>query len=247
MRRIGRTKPADASQVQGAVGDGTSMVAEEDIAYAQLTRLLSVPRLASLYRVVKTRFQVAQGSAHNWEHVRRVVINAALFCEKEGANPDIVMAGAILHDIGFVLVPGDPRQHNVHGASGCHAFLGDWSPAQREAISRCILKHKGRFPGFVSGEPETQEEKVVCDADQVDKFGWVGLLQCAKVYAEYGMHGVERFQTLAGLAEGLHQASGIHLYTESARQFARRRAEPDLARAASRLEEELSLYLGWKD
>ena len=156
------------------------------------------------------------------------------------------MAGAILHDIGFVLVPAEPKKHDIHGATGCHAFLDEWTPVQREAIARCILRHKGRFPGYSSGEPETLEEKVVCDADQVDKFGWVGLLQVVKVDAEYGYKGVEKFKTLAGLADGLAEAGSMHLYTESARRFARERAEPDVARAAARLKEELALYQGWK-
>jgi hypothetical protein len=230
----------------GREAEGADMVTEQAVAYAELDRVLGMPRFARLYEDVRTRFLAIQGIGHNWEHVRRVVINAALLCRQEGADPDIVLAAAILHDIGFVLVPAEPKKHDVHGAAGCHAFLSDWTPAQREAIARCILKHKGRFPGYQSGEPETLEEEVVCDADQVDKFGWVGLLQVVKVYAEYGTRGMERFQTLAGLADGLSQATGIHLYTESARRFVADRAEPDLARAAARLKEELSLYLGWK-
>ena len=214
--------------------------------YTELDRVLQAPRFARLYDDVKARFLAGEGPGHNWEHVRRVVVNAAHLCKEEGANPDIVMAAAILHDIGFMLVPAEPKKHPIHGANGCHAFLGDWSPAEREAIAKCILKHKGRYPGYAGAEPETLEEKVVCDADQVDKFGWVGLLQVVKVYAEYGYKGVEKFKTLAGLADGLAEAGSMHLYTESARRFARERAEPDVARAAARLKEELALYQGFK-
>jgi uncharacterized protein len=214
--------------------------------HAELDRLLGEPRLARLYAHVRASVRPVEGIGHNWEHVRRVVVNAALLCREERADPDIVMPAAVLHDIGFVLVPGEPKKHPLHGAAGCRAFLGDWLPAQREAIASCILKHKGKYPGYAGDEPESLDEKVVCDADQVDKFGWVGLLQVVKVYAEYGAKGMERFQTLAGLADGLEQAGDIHLYTESAKRFARDRAQPDLAGAAARLKEELSLYLGWK-
>jgi uncharacterized protein len=214
--------------------------------HAELDRLLEAPRLARLYEQVRARFLPVEGIGHNWEHVRRVVVNASLLCKEERADPEIVMPAAILHDIGFVLVPEEPKKHPLHGAAGCRAFLDEWLPEQREAIARCILKHKGRYPGYSGDEPETLDEKVVCDADQVDKFGWVGLLQVVKVYAEYGAKGMERFKTLAGLADGLEQAGEIHLYTESAKRFALDRAEPSLAGAASRLREELSLYLGWK-
>jgi uncharacterized protein len=214
--------------------------------YAELDRMLETPRFARLYGEVRARYLSVEGIGHNWEHVRRVIINAAYLCKEERADPDVVLAGAILHDVGFVLVPSEPKKHHLHGAAGCHAFLGDWLPAQREAISRCILKHKGRYPGYEGAEPETLEEKVVCDADQVDKFGWVGLVQVLKVYAEYGSKGMERFRTLAGLADGLAEAGKIHLYTEAAKRFALERAEPDLGRAAARFKEELSFYLGWK-
>ncbi|HET6414181.1 MAG TPA: HD domain-containing protein [Anaeromyxobacter sp.] len=215
------------------------------IVYAELDRVLGAPRFARLYGEVKARFLAHEGIGHNFEHVRRVVVNAAHLCIEENADPDIVMAAAILHDIGFMLVPSEPKKHHLHGASGCHSFLGEWTPAEREVISKCILKHKGRYPGYAGPEPETLEEKVVCDADQVDKFGWVGLLQALKVYAEYGHMGMEKFKTLAGLADGLSEAGKIHLYTESARRFAQERAEPDLTRASLRLKEELSFYQGF--
>ena len=214
--------------------------------YAELDRILAEPRVSRVYEEARARFVAKQGIAHNWEHVRRVVVNAAHLCLEERADAEIVLPAAILHDIGFALVPEEPRKHHLHGAQGCHAFLVEYPLAQREAISSCILRHKGRFPGYGEAEPQTLEEKVVCDADQVDKFGWVGLLQVVKVYAEYGQKGMEKFKTLAGLAEGLSEAGTMHLYTESAKRFAAERAEPKVARAAARLKEELSFYLGWK-
>ena len=213
--------------------------------YADLDRILEAPRFARLYGEVKAKFLANEGIGHNWEHVRRVVINAAHLCREEKADPNIVMAAAILHDIGFMLVPSEPKRHHLHGASGCLTYLGDWPLAERQAISKCILKHKGRYPGYSGPEPETLEEKVLCDADQVDKFGWVGLLQALKVYAEYGHMGMERFKTLAGLADGLSEAGRIHRYTESAKRFALERAEPDLTRASLRLKEELAFYQGF--
>jgi len=218
---------------------------DPEAVYSQLDSVLKEPRFAHLYEEVKARFLATDGIGHNWEHVRRVIVNAAYLCQEEKANLDVVMAGSILHDIGFVLAPAEPKSHHLHGASGCYQFLGAWTPTERDAISRCILKHKGRFPGYEGNEPDTLEERVVCDADQVDKFGWVGLLQTVKVFAEYGCKGMEQFKSLAGLAEGLGRTARIQLYTESARRFVRERAEPDLSRAGARLKGELSLYLGW--
>ncbi len=140
---------------------------------------------------------------------------------------EIVMPAIILHDIGFVTHPHEPKKHPINGARECFRFLDDWTPEQRERISSCILKHKAKYPGYEHTEPETLEERVVCDADQVDKFGWVGFMQSLKVYVEYGIKGNERFKTLSGLAA--------------------QKSDPDFMEVSTKLTEELSLSEEWKE
>jgi uncharacterized protein len=210
-----------------------------------LDAALSEPRLGRLYATARDLFLAHRGLSHDWDHVKRVLINAARFTAEERARRDIVIPAALLHDIGFLTNPKEPKQHHVHGAEGCIAYLGEWNPEDRRVIAGCILKHKGKFPGYTGMEPQSLEEKVLCDADQIDKFGWVGLLQVVKVYAEYGAALFKNFDTLAGLADGLEEASHIELYTEAGRRMAAELAEPSLAEASRRAKAELRLYEEW--
>jgi HD superfamily phosphodiesterase len=216
--------------------------------YDELNRRLEEPRLEKLYRAVRSAFNEKNPIAHNWEHVCRDILHAVEIGLEEGADMDIVLPAIILHDLGYVTHSHDPRQHPLHGSRECFQFLEDWSTEDQQKISACILKHKGKYPGFEHEQPETLEEKVVCDADQVDKFGWVGFMQMMKVYVEYAyLMGMERFKTLAGLAEAMTHIEGVSLYTESGKRLAAARSEPDFVEISRKLFEGLTLYANWKE
>ncbi len=215
--------------------------------HTALNGMLAEPRLRNLYLAVRDAFAAKGPSAHGWEHVRRVTVNAVPIGLAEKADMEIVMPAILLHDIGFVTNPDEPKKHPEHGARECYRFLSDWNREQQDHISQAILKHKARYPGYDGIEPDTLEERVVCDADQIDKFGWVGFSQMIKVYAEYGANGVERYQRIAGLADGLEHLSEIHLYTDTGRAMAAKLSEPDHLTLARKLREELSLSEDWSE
>lgn len=205
------------------------------------------PRLRDLYQAVRSAFESRGPSAHGWEHVRRVIVNAAYIGREEKADMSIVMPAIILHDIGFVTNPDEPKRHPEHGARECHTFLTAWDEESRDKIARCILVHKAAYPGYRNMEPETLEEKVVCDADQLDKFGWIGLIQMVKVYAEYGSQGIERYQSIPGIVDGLRHLSSISLFTETGRRRAEELRGPEHLETARKLEDELDLSEGWNE
>lgn len=214
--------------------------------YNDLNTRLQEPRLKDLYRTVEKLFLVQDAIGHNWEHVRRDILNVVYIGREEHADMNIVVPAMILHDIGYVTHTHEPEMHPVHGSRECYRFLDAWPDDQKDSISSCILKHKGKFPGFEHSEPETLEEKVVCDADQVDKFGWVGFMQMLRVYVEHAAKGKEEYKTLTGLAKGMKKQKAIRLYTETGKKMAAERAEPDFSTVAEKLEEELEFYEDWK-
>jgi len=216
--------------------------------YEELNHRLEEPRLRKLYQSVRSAFNEKNPIAHNWEHVRRDILHALWIGLEEGADMDIVLPAMILHDLGYVTHSHDPRQHPLHGSRECFRFLNDWSAEDQKRISACILKHKGKYPGFEHEQPQTLEEKVVCDADQVDKFGWVGFMQMMKVYVEYGyLMGLERYKTLAGLAEAMTHIEGVSLYTETGKRLAAARRDPDFLEISRKLSEGLTLYENWEE
>lgn len=220
---------------------------DQQSVYTALNTMLEQPRMLALYRKVRSAFVAQDSVGHGWEHVRRVIVNAAWIGREENADLEIVIPAIILHDIGFITNPEEPKKHPEHGARECRRFLGEWTEEHQEAIAQCILKHKAVYPGYSGVEPVTLEEQVVCDADQLDKFGWIGVTQLVKVYVEYGIQGAERYKRHAGLVEALRHLSEIRLYTETGRRIAAERAEPDHVNTALRLEEELSLSENWQE
>lgn len=215
-------------------------------AYITLKNLLAEPKLAKLYSTMKTKYQGLKIS-HNWEHIMRVTLNAVVLGTKEGANLGLVIPAALLHDIGFITNPTEPKKHNEYGAIACYSYLTEWNESEQKKISDIILKHKGKYPGYTAYEPSSLEEKVLCDADQIDKLGWIGLLQVIKVYDEYGSLGYKNFDTLRGLAEGIEEAAHIELYTDAAREKAKSLREPSYHQISNAVLAELSFYEGWKD
>lgn len=219
---------------------------EQQQIFKELNRFLSEPRLRRLYTEVEAAFKKHDLGAHDWEHVKRVIMHSVEIGLEEHADMSIVIPAAIQHDLGYATNPDDPEQHPVHGARECHQFLDDWSPKDRDLIAGCIRKHKGKYPGYANSEPETREEQVVCDADQIDKFGWVGLFQMLRVYAEQGMIGMEPYDTIAGLAGGIANQGSIAFYTEAGKRLAADLADPDFGEIARKVADQLSRYEGWR-
>ena len=119
-------------------------------------------------------------AAHDRAHVERVVTTARQLADAEGAQMDVVVPAAWLHDC--VVLPKD-HPHRAHAAQraaeAAKGFLVDegypeqWIPN----IEHAIAAHS--YLGDVV--PETTEAKVVQDADRLDALGAIGLTRCFTV------------------------------------------------------------------
>ncbi|MDE3088280.1 MAG: HD domain-containing protein [Chloroflexota bacterium] len=121
-------------------------------------------------------------SAHDFDHVLRVLALAERLARAEGADIEIVHAAALLHDIA--------RAEEDATGSGDHAQMAapraralliarGVAPARADAVAHAIAAH--RFRGNVS--PQTLEAKVLFDADKLDSIGAIGV---ARAYAVSG-------------------------------------------------------------
>jgi uncharacterized protein len=115
--------------------------------------------------------------AHDAQHIERVVANAQKLAGTEGADLDILIPAAWLHDC--VHVPKDsPDRARASGLAADHALtlLAGWDyPAQHfPAIHHAIEAHS-----FSANIPtQTTEAKVLQDADRLDALGAIGLSRC---------------------------------------------------------------------
>lgn len=120
-------------------------------------------------------------SAHDFDHVLRVVNLAEKIARAEGANAEIVRAAALLHDIGL---DQGRAGHETSAANRAKEILREhgYDESFVEAVAHAIESHR-----FRSGPtPQTLEAKVLFDADKLDSIGAIGV---ARAYAFGGHRG----------------------------------------------------------
>ena len=133
----------------------------------------------------KAFFNDARGS-HDWDHTHRVYRLCERIGSAEGADMDVLLSAAYLHDI------ARGRQDSSNGAL-CHAEAGarmaasvvadlPMSDARKENILHCIQAH--RFRG--QSPPRTLEARVLFDADKLDAIGAVGVARAFLFAGEVG-------------------------------------------------------------
>ncbi len=153
-------------------------------------------------------------AAHDEGHVERVIRIARFIAEREGADVEVVVTAAKLHDIAR-----DAENHAVESAKVARKILieagKDWKFI--EAVVHAIEAHS-----FSSGvEPKTLEAKVLSDADKLDAMGAIGV---ARAFLYSGEKGRSIEDTLKHFEEKLLRLKDM-LYTETARKMAERRHE----------------------
>ena len=85
-------------------------------------------------------------SAHDKEHVYRVLYTALAIAKKEReADVDVLIAACLLHDIGRQEQVADPKVcHASAGAKKAYDFLKEkgFSDEFSKKVSQCILTHR---------------------------------------------------------------------------------------------------------
>ncbi|MEM7331640.1 MAG: HD domain-containing protein [Chloroflexota bacterium] len=116
-------------------------------------------------------------AAHDRAHIQRVVKTAKELAGLEGADLDVVIPAAWLHDCVTVPKDSDKRPFASRmAAKAAGQFLIDKGyPAEKISnIEHAIAAHS--FTAQIT--PETIEAKVVQDADRLDAIGAIGISRC---------------------------------------------------------------------
>lgn len=131
-------------------------------------------------------------------HIEAVVKNGELLAEKYGADKEIVMIAAWLHDIASVTDYSLYEEHHIHGAEMAREILSQLSydESKIELVQNCIRNHRGSVPL----EKCSIEELCVADADAISHFDSVpSLLYLA--YVERKMDIAEGIKFVKGKLE----------------------------------------------
>ncbi|MCL9775355.1 HD domain-containing protein [Vibrio methylphosphonaticus] len=124
-------------------------------------------------------------AAHDLNHVLRVVRTATQLALAEGANLDIVLPAAYLHDC-FTYPKDHPerKQSSFIAANKACDFLSTmgYPESHVSAIHHAIVAHS--YSANI--EATSIEARVVQDADRLDALGAVGVTRCIQVSASLG-------------------------------------------------------------
>ena len=128
------------------------------------------------YRVIEDYMRRCMAeSAHDREHVYRVLYLALDIAAAEpAADRDILVAAALLHDIGRPEQMADQtKDHALVGAEKAEAFLRSLGYGEDfvTRVGECIRSHRFRR----SRPPESIEAKILFDADKLDVCGATGV------------------------------------------------------------------------
>lgn len=114
-------------------------------------------------------------SAHDKEHVYRVLYNALTIADTEDAvDYDVLITACLLHDIGRAEQFENPKlDHAEIGADKAYQFLREhhFSKEMAEQVRECIRSHRFRGEGL----PQSLEAKILFDADKIDVAGAIGI------------------------------------------------------------------------
>ncbi|MBQ3252763.1 MAG: HD domain-containing protein [Oscillospiraceae bacterium] len=130
---------------------------------------------STFQKIEKYMLSCMEDSAHDAEHIYRVLSNAVVIAREEtGVDYDILICACLLHDIG--------RPDQIRNPSLCHAAVGSekayqfllgngFDSAFATAVRDCIRTHRFRK----NDQPESLEAKILFDADKLDVVGAVGI------------------------------------------------------------------------
>jgi uncharacterized protein len=114
---------------------------------------------------------------HNFEHVLRVYQMAERLAKEEGADMEIVLAAALLHDAEGSAPGSETRKSHHHRSAD---FAGqvlaeeNWPAERIVAVQHCIRAHRFRSDGET---PQTLEARILFDADKLDVLGAIGAVR----------------------------------------------------------------------
>ena len=154
---------------------------------------------------------------YRWKHTLRVAQFGKVIAENEAADLEVIVAACLLHDVAWFDTNADnSREHGRIGAEKARPVLKSlgYNQPQVAAICYSIAAHVDE------ANPDTLEAKILCDADNVDRFGPYRILQwCFADIDDYDKLAAklsERIQRLEHYRQEnpLYTSTGQQLFTE---------------------------------
>jgi len=144
--------------------------------------------LLELIRRKAEKHYALNDPGHDWLHAERVCRMCMRICEKEGGDPQVLAAAALLHDVGisYELEQGvDHAEKGVEIAGEILSRIG--FPKEKMSMAlEAIRVH--RFRKGVKAA--SIESRILQDADRLDAMGAVGV---ARTFSHGGRRGIPMY------------------------------------------------------
>lgn len=174
---------------------------------------------------------------HGFGHIQRVYRMCQRIGPQEGADMEVLLTAALLHDAqGSHPAEGSRDDHHLRSAEFAGQILAarGWPEERIQAVQRCIRAHRFRQRSL----PQSLEARVLFDADKLDVLGAVGVVRAlayafqagTPAYAQPSGQFLSEGKTLPGEAHSAYheylfklKSISARLLTPSAREIAKGR------------------------
>lgn len=123
--------------------------------------------------------------AHDIAHITRVWSNACAISAVESADQESLLAATLLHDcVSVEKNSPDRTKASTLAAQAARGYLKklDWTEHKISKTCHAIQAHS--FSANIT--PETQEARILQDADRLDAIGLIGIARCFYVAGRMG-------------------------------------------------------------
>jgi uncharacterized protein len=185
------------------------------------------------------KWYINTDAVHDFSHIERVYKMAERLAKAEGADSEIVLTAALLHDADGTAPGSDARfEHHLRSSEFAGIVLAEngWAENRIKAVQHCIRAHRFRDD---REPPSTIEAKCLFDADKLDVLGAIGAVRVVvyaalagtPFYTEPSRQFIETGKEIEG---ELHSAYHEHIYklkkiedklfTQTAKELAKNRS-----------------------
>lgn len=126
--------------------------------------------------------------SHDWLHAERVCRMCMKICKKEGGDPQVLIAAALLHDIGVRYELEQDIDHSEKGVEIAEEILSrtNFPREKTSMVLEAIRVHRFRK----GSRAVSIESRILQDADRLDAIGAIGV---ARTFSHGGRRGIPMY------------------------------------------------------